>query len=109
MFCINDAIYSFLITYLLLDTINFARSAAADVSVATASAYLALGVSITDDAERDITVKAVSGKKKPDVVEATAPSVPSAAVAVASGMTAVAVASAAAVAVADVISVGKKG
>ncbi len=26
IFCINDAIYYFLITYLLLDTINFARS-----------------------------------------------------------------------------------
>jgi hypothetical protein len=45
-------------------------------------------VSIGDDAEGDITVKAVSGEKKSDVVEATAPAVVSAAVAVASATSA---------------------
>jgi hypothetical protein len=84
-------------------------AAAADVSIATAAAYSASGVSIMDDAEGDITVKAVSGEKKSDVVEASAPAVASVAVAVASAMSTAAVASAAAVAVPDVLSVGKKG
>ncbi len=61
-------------------------------------------MSIADDAEGDITVKAVLGEKKSDVVEAKA-----AAVAVTSTMSAAAVASAVAVAAPDVVSVGKKG
>jgi hypothetical protein len=93
-------------------------AAAADVSVATDTAYSASDVSILDDAEGDITVKAVLGEKKSDVVEASAPAdaveasdpvVASAVVAVTFAMSAATVASAAAAALQDVVSVGKKG
>ena len=83
-------------------------AAAADVSVATDAAYSASDVSILDDAEGDITVKAVLGEKKSDVVEASAPAAAPAAVAVASVMSAAAVASVAAVAALAVV-LGKKG
>jgi hypothetical protein len=87
-------------------------AAAADASVATAAAS-ASGVTIEDDAEGDITVKAVElGEKKSDVVEASSPAVASAMVAVASTVSvasAAAVASGAAVAVPAVASVKKWG
>ncbi len=87
---------------------------AADVSVATASASLS-GVTIEDDAEGDITVKAVElGEKKSDVVEASSPAVASVVVAEAStasvaSAAAEAVASAVAGAVPAVASVQKMG
>ncbi len=73
--------------------------------MATDTSYSASGVSISDDAEGDITVKAVVGEKKSDVVEASAPAVASLAVAVTSATSTAAVASAVAVAVQDVVSV----
>jgi hypothetical protein len=81
-------------------------AAAADVSVPTAAAYFASGVTFRDDAEGDITVKAVeSGEKKSDVLEASSPAVAS----TASVASAAAVAYAAAVAAPAVASGQKNG
>ncbi len=82
--------------------IKLAAAAAADDSITTDAS----GVSISDDAEGNI--KAVSGEKKSDVVEASAPAGAPTVVAVAPATSAAAVASADAVAVPAVL-LGKKG
>jgi hypothetical protein len=68
-------------TAALAPTAKFAtaEAAAADVSIATAAAYFASGVTIVDDAEMvDITVKAVKlGEKHSVIVEASSPAVAS--------------------------------
>ena len=90
---------------------NFATEEAADIELAAAVADDSIAtdvsrVSISDDAEGNI--KAVSGEKKSDVVEASAPAAAPMAVAVAPTMSAVAVASAEAVA-APAVLLGKNG
>ncbi len=84
----------------------YLAAAAADDSVATDAAYFASGVSILADAKGHI--KAVSGEKKSDIVEAsTSPPAAPVAVAVAPATSAAAVASAGAVAAPAVV-LGKK-
>jgi hypothetical protein len=104
-------------TAVLTSTAKFSRpeAVAADVSIATATAYSKLGVTIADDAKMGVqTVKALSVTANFAAAEAAATDVPVAIAAVSSTSPAAvdlaaAEASAAAVAAPAVASVGKEG